>query len=189
MDEDISIINSNTRNEKIKNFFIQNKKNLISAVVIIVLMLIGYFGYDEYKSSKKIKVSESYNATIIDFDENNKSQTTDKLIKIINQEDATYSPLALYFIIDNNLLSDANIINSLFDILINKTPVEKEIKNLLKFCNLTFAPECLEFDKNKKSVSTASTFQVRQPIYKTSSNLWKHYEPYLVDYFNKLKTY
>jgi tetratricopeptide (TPR) repeat protein len=66
---------------------------------------------------------------------------------------------------------------------------EKEIKNLLKFCNLTFAPECLEFDKNKKSVSTASTFQVRQPIYKTSSNLWKHYEPYLVDYFNKLKTY
>ena len=54
MDEDISIINSNTRNEKIKNFFIQNKKNLISAVVIIVLMLIGYFGYDEYKSSKKI---------------------------------------------------------------------------------------------------------------------------------------
>ena len=41
MDEDISIINSNTRNEKIKNFFINNKKRLISAVVIIVVTLMG----------------------------------------------------------------------------------------------------------------------------------------------------
>ena len=40
MDEDISIINTNTRNEKIKNFFIQNKKKIISGLSFIVILLI-----------------------------------------------------------------------------------------------------------------------------------------------------
>ena len=38
MDEDLSIINANTRNEKIKNFFVNNKKLLISSVIILVLI-------------------------------------------------------------------------------------------------------------------------------------------------------
>ena len=47
MDEDISIINKNTRNEKIKNFFINNKKSLISTLIIFILILFGYFAYEE----------------------------------------------------------------------------------------------------------------------------------------------
>ena len=53
MDEDIEIINTQTRNEKIKNFFINNKNSLISILVIIILALIGYFSFEEYQSSKK----------------------------------------------------------------------------------------------------------------------------------------
>jgi hypothetical protein len=173
MDEDISIINSNTRNEKIKNFFIQNKKYLISAVVIVVLILVGYFGYDEYKTGKKIKISESYNATIIDFNENNKSQTVDKLIAIINQEDATYSPLALYFIIDNNLLDDVELINSLFDILINKTPVEKEIKNLIIYKKALFNAD--ESDESR-------LLNILNPII-NSDSVWKSHALYLMAEF------
>ena len=45
MDQDIEIINVNTRNEKIKNFFINYKKQLISILVIIILSLFGYFFY------------------------------------------------------------------------------------------------------------------------------------------------
>ena len=173
MDEDISIINSNTRNEKIKNFFIQNKKYLISAVVIIVLILVGYFGYDDYKTGKKIKISESYNATIIDFNENNKSQTVDKLIAIVNQEDATYSPLALYFIIDNNLLDDVDLINSLFDILINKTPVEKEIKNLIIYKKALFNAD--EGDESR-------LLNILNPII-NSDSVWKSHALYLMAEF------
>jgi len=173
MDEDISIINSNTRNEKIKNFFIQNKKYLISAVVIVVLILVGYFGYDDYKTGKKIKISESYNATIIDFNENNKSQTVDKLIAIVNQEDATYSPLALYFIIDNNLLDDVELINSLFDILINKTPVEKEIKNLIIYKKALF-----NADEGKES----RLLNILNPII-NSDSVWKSHALYLMAEF------
>ena len=173
MDEDISIINSNTRNEKIKNFFIQNKKYLISAVVIVVLILVGYFGYDDYKTGKKIKISESYNATIIDFNENNKSQTVDKLIAIVNQEDATYSPLALYFIIDNNLLDDVEPINNLFDILINKTPVEKEIKNLIIYKKALFNAD--EGDESR-------LLNILNPII-NSDSVWKSHALYLMAEF------
>ena len=53
MDEDISIINKNTRNEKIKNFFINNKKTLISTLITLILILFGYFAYEEIQSRKK----------------------------------------------------------------------------------------------------------------------------------------
>ena len=45
MDEDIEIINTNTRSEKIKNFFIDNKKILLSIIVVIILSLLIFFGY------------------------------------------------------------------------------------------------------------------------------------------------
>jgi len=64
-----------------------------------------------------------------------------------------------------------------------------EIQKLLQFCNLSFDNSCLDFQNNKKSVSTASTFQVRQPIYKSSSAAWKNYENFLADDFKNLKFY
>ena len=106
MEEDLAIINSNTRNEKIKNFFINNKKKIIIFLSITVLFLIGFFGYNEFKDNQKIKLSNLYNSTIINYSDENKALTTDKLVDIINKEDPTYSPLSLYFIIDNNLIKD-----------------------------------------------------------------------------------
>ena len=53
MDEDTAIINSNTRNERIKNFFVNNKKKIIIFLSLIILFLVISFGYLEYKKSKK----------------------------------------------------------------------------------------------------------------------------------------
>jgi len=64
-----------------------------------------------------------------------------------------------------------------------------EIKKLLNFCDLDFHKDCIDFQKNKKSVSTASSFQVRQPIYKSSSSAWKNYEIFFKDYFDQLEIY
>ena len=50
MDEEVTIIDSNTRNEKIKNFFINNKKNLIIGFSIILVVIIGYLSINEIKS-------------------------------------------------------------------------------------------------------------------------------------------
>ena len=59
MDEDISIIDTRTRNEKIKNFFTNNKKNIAILISIIILLFFGYFGYDEIKKKKQSKISWS----------------------------------------------------------------------------------------------------------------------------------
>ena len=55
MDEDISIIDTRTRNEKIKNFFIKNKKNLIIISLILISLIFGYFIFEELK--KKIRLN------------------------------------------------------------------------------------------------------------------------------------
>ena len=95
MDEDLAIIDSNTRNEKIKNFFIKNKMKLIIFLSFLILVLLGYFGYDAFKNKKIIEISNLYNSTIIEYSEDNKNLTKQRLIDIINQKDPTYSPLSL----------------------------------------------------------------------------------------------
>ena len=131
MDEDTAIINSNTRNEKIKDFFIKNKKLLISFLVIILVLLMGYFAFAEYQDKKKIKISDQYNKTVFEYSGINKENTKSILIDLINKKDSTYSPLALYFIIDNALIIEQSTVNKLFDVIIEDVSLEKEVKNLI----------------------------------------------------------
>ena len=67
MDEDISIINSNTRNEKIKNFFLNNKKKLLAFLLVVVIMLIFFFSYEEFKDYQRQKVSNLFYSNINRF--------------------------------------------------------------------------------------------------------------------------
>ena len=55
MDENFSIINTNSRNEKIKNFFIKNKNKIIVSLVILIIIILGVFSYDKYLANKKKK--------------------------------------------------------------------------------------------------------------------------------------
>ena len=119
MDEDISIINTNTRNEKIKNFLIQNKKKIIAGLVVITILLISYFAIGEYQNSKKIKISNTFNLVTINYSESNKEKTAKDLIQLVNEKNSTYSPLSLYLIIDNGLIKEKKTINELFDIILS----------------------------------------------------------------------
>ena len=125
MDEEISVINKNTRNEKIKNFFINNKKSLIGSFIIIILLVFGYFGYQELKKNKKTALADKYNQIILNFDSKTDENTKKDLIDIIFKKDPTYSPLSLYFIIDNQISSSNDEINDYFDILINEINLNK----------------------------------------------------------------
>ncbi len=58
MDEDISIINANTRQEKIKNFFIKNKKTLIAILSSIILLVFAYFVFGEIEDRKIKSLAE-----------------------------------------------------------------------------------------------------------------------------------
>jgi predicted negative regulator of RcsB-dependent stress response len=174
MDEEITIINSNTRNEKIKNFFINNQKNLIIGFSILLVAITGYLSIEKTKERKKIKLANHFNTTIISFKTENKQKTIDQLSKLINENDNTYSPLALYFLLDNNLINDNDEINILFDELINETNLDKEIKNLIIYKKALF---------NSNDALENDLLQIVNPII-NSESIWKSHALYLLaEYF------
>ena len=174
MDEDLSIINTNTRNEKIKNFFVNNKNKIISGIIILIIIIVGVFSYDKYLINKKKDISDSYNSIIIDYSEKTKEKTASSLIEIINKKDPTYSPLSLYFIIDNNLVSDQSKINSLFDILIKDTSLDSEIKNLIIYKKALF---------NADNAQESDLLNMLNPLI-NSKSVWKSHSLYLMaEYF------
>ena len=56
---------------------------------------------------------------------------------------------------------------------------EGEIRRLLDYCGLPFEASCLRFFQNDRPVRTASSEQVRQPIYREGVDHWRHYAPWL----------
>lgn len=64
---------------------------------------------------------------------------------------------------------------------------DTEIRRLLEALNLDWEPRCLEFHKSERNVHTASKFQVRQPMYKTSINRWKRFERHLTPLLDALE--
>ena len=174
MDEEISIIDTNTRNEKVKIFFVNNKKKLIAITTIFLILVTGYFSFDAFKKKEKVNLANKFNLTIINFKTENSKKTIEDLINIIKENDNTYSPLALYFLIDNNLVNEQEEINFLFDELINKTNLEEEIKNLNIYKKALF---------NSSFVTENELLQILNPIV-NSESIWKSHSLYLIaEYF------
>ena len=191
-EQEIELINNQTRNERFKNFFRNNKKKIFLLIFIFIIIIISYFFLKEVQESKKIGISEDYNSIIINYNENNKLDTANKLKTIILKKDETYSPLALYFIIDNNLIDSTEDINKFFDIVINETGLEKDIKNLNIYKKALFNSNLKD---EKKLLSIIS------PIIETT-NPWQSHSFFLLgefyysegnkekskDYFEKILT-
>lgn len=57
--------------------------------------------------------------------------------------------------------------------------LDSEVRRILDFCGLPFEEACIEFHKSDRPVNTASSEQVREPIYTSAVEFWKNYEPYL----------
>jgi len=174
MDEEIELINRNARNEKIKNFLSVNKKKIIISICALTLLIILYFLFLEIKERSKIKLAERYNKITIEYLSDKKKDIKDRLVEIINENDSTYSPLALYFLIDNQILKQNDEINELFDQVINKTKLEKEIKNLIIYKKGLF---------NSDFLSESELLNILNPII-NSESVWKSHALYLIaEYF------
>ena len=174
MEEDISIINSNTRQEKVKNFFVNNKNKIISTIIILVIILVGAYSFDSYKTNKKKEISNKFNSTTLSHSDNTKDLTIQNLVEIINEKDPTYSLLSLYFIIDNKLISNQSEINSYFDILIEKTSLDEEIKNLVIYKKALF---------NADQAQESDLLNILNPLI-NSKSVWKSHALYLMaEYF------
>ena len=174
MDEDISAINASTRNEKIKNFFVNNRKRIIAILSTLILIVVGYFAYEEISKRSKLKIADQYNNSKINFFSGNKSNIENEMVYIIKKKNKTYSPLALYFLLDNNIISSKDKINNLFDIVINDIPLDKEIKNLIIYKKALY---------NSDSKNENDLLKMLNPII-NSESIWQSHALYLLgEYF------
>ena len=173
MDEEIEIINANTRVEKLKNFLISKRKQLITLLILIVLILISFFGYQEFNTRSKEKLANKFNEIVTNFENEKKQNINNNLIEIIRAKDKTYSPLAFFFLLDNDLISSNQEINSYFDLLINDVSLDKEIKNLTIYKKGLF---------NSDFVDENQLLDILNPVIKSES-IWKPQAMYLMAEF------
>jgi len=174
MDEEIAIIDELTRREKFTNFIINNKKKiyLVLGSVLFILFLIFYLL--DLKEKKRIEISDQFIDASIKYDPNNKDISLNIFKNIIQKNDSTYSPLALFFVIDNKLLNSTEEINSLIDNVIKNSKLENEIKNLIIYKKALINSELL----NEKNL-----IEILNPIIHSES-IWRPHALLLLgDYF------
>ena len=173
MSEDIEIINQNTKIEKLKNFFSNNYKKLIGSLVLILLVIFSYFGFQEYQKKQKIKIAEIYNQITLKEITVEDTNDIEQLIQIVKEKDPIYSALSLYFIIENKLVKDKKEINNFFDLVI-KSQEENEIKKLIIYKKAMY---------NADKISENELLDILNPVLKSES-VWKSHALLLMaDYF------
>ena len=177
MDQEVEIINTETRKEKIKNFIINKKNTIISILIFFVIILFGFFIYQEYLEKNKVKLANKYNALIIEYENGNETNILNSMKEIIKHKDRTYSPLAFYYLLDNNLITSQEEINTYFDIIINEIGLDNENKNLTIFKKGLF---------NSEFVNENELLNILNPVIKSDS-IWKPHALYLMAeyYFSK----
>ena len=174
MNEEPQIISNDVKSNDLKNILLNNKKSIIVVLVIILLSLFSYFFYADYKKDQKLQISQQYNSAVINYNKNNPSLSISSMKIIINLKDSTYSPLALYFLLDNNLLTNKDEVNQYFDVLIKDVKLEKEIVNLLIFKKGLY---------NSETANEDELLNILYPLI-NSDNLWKSHALYIIaEYF------
>ena len=119
-------------------------------------------------------VANKYNNAVIEYENGDKSKIISSMKEIIEDKNNTYSPLGLYFLIDNNLIDNKDEVNNLFDILINETNLESEIKNLMIYKKGLY---------NSNFVSENELIKILSPII-NSESIWRSHALYLMaEYF------
>ena len=174
MDEEITIIDSKTRNEKIKNFLIEKKKILISILGFIIILILSFYTHQMYKDNLRHNISDKYNAAVIQYNNGNQQSSILQMKEMVENRDSSYSPLALYFLIDNKLIDNKNEVNEMFDVLIDKTSLQTEIKNLIIYKKALY---------NSDFTNEDELLDILRPII-NSNSVWKSHALYLLaEYF------
>jgi len=131
------ILNNSFQN-KIINFIKMKQKNLIVLLVLLIFTLFGYFFYENLKKKNEIQISAQFTKASIQFKLKEINYAKQLLLDIVNKKHKFYSPLALYFIIDNNLEKDPEKVITFFDKILSINSIDKENLNLIKIKKAIF---------------------------------------------------
>jgi len=131
------ILKKNFQN-KFLDFVKKNLKTLVVLTVFFTVLLFLYFLNISLQKKNEIKLSEQYTQATIHFKQKKINKSKLLLESVIDKSHKFYSPLALYFIIDNNLELDSSKVIILFDKILNISSIDKENINLIKIKKAIF---------------------------------------------------
>ena len=171
--QEIELINKSTKLNKIQNF-IKNNSKILLLTIIIILLVIGFY-YFNIKSNNKSKIDNSnkFNKVILNHQNNPNINISRELIEIITSKDKTYSPLALYYLIENNLIDSNQEINKYFDLIINDLDLEINIKKINIYKKALY---------NADKVAEKDLLKILEPLLSEKS-IWKSHATYLLAEF------
>ncbi len=181
MTTDLTENNNNlSRRDKLIQFYKSNKA-LIFSIFAIILILLGSFSYyNHHLKIKKILISDNFINAKIYLQDGKKDKALKLLKEIIFSNSNIYSPICLFLILDQNLISESTEISALFDHILKNNKFDKEIKNLIIYKQAIFNSSF----KDEKALLT--------DIYPllNSDSVWKSHGLLLLgDFFVEKKDY
>ena len=169
-----------TRKSKLKKIY-ESNKILIYLFIFIIIIFFSYFSYYlGNKEKERILLSENYVEAKIYLENGSKIEALDLLKNAIFANDATYSTLSFFMILDQNLIKDYKELTSLFNHLLENNKFDKEIKNLLVYKKALFSSD---------HVDESELLAEIKPLL-NKENLWRPHALLLLgDYFVSKKEY
>ena len=169
-----------TKKNKLKIFYNKYKILFFSilSLLFVLVALISFFYKNE--ESKKIILSENYIKAKIFIKEGNKEEAKNILKDIIVENNSTYSTLALFLIINENLIKEKSDLLSIFDKVIEKKAIDVELKNLVIFKKMLYQSN---FASEAELLESANILINSETIWKPNALLL------MADYFTHKKEY
>ena len=181
MDQNLSEIQRDiTKKSKLRKFYDVNKTLILLFLTLLIITIGSVSFYLSSKEKERVSLSDNYIKGKIYLKNGEKNKAKNILRKNIYENDATYSTLSLFLILNENLITEKKELLNLFNHVLENNKYEKELKDLLIYKKALFQSDF---------ASEMELLEVVKPLI-NSDSLWKPNALLLIgDYFASKKEY
>ena len=169
-EQEFNIINRETNKKKIADFAKKNRNIFLILILIIILLIIGFFSYDIYENNKRSNLANKFNNAVNNHKIGGNPYILENMTEIIESRDKTYSPLALYYLVDNDLIDSIEDINKHFDVIIYDLGLDTSLVQLNIYKKVLY---------NADRLGEKELLNMIDPILNTE-NTWQSHSLYLL---------
>ena len=163
-----------TKKSKLKLFYESNKVLIYSFIFVLIFSIAAFTYYVEDQEKKRFLLSENYVKAKILLSNGKNDEAFNLLKNIVVSNDDVYSSLALFMILNQNLITDQKEISSLFNNLLEKNKFNEEMRNLILYKKALY---------NSNNSSENELINILNPVI-NSESIWKSHALYLMaEYF------
>tara|TARA_Y100001970_G_scaffold129448_1_gene159630 strand:+ start:119 stop:682 length:564 start_codon:yes stop_codon:yes gene_type:complete len=167
-------MNIDSPENNILNFIKSNSKIFIYSLALILVILLVIFWFINNRENNKVIISDNYIKAQSLLKNKKKDDAKKILLDIVEKNNSPYSSLALFLIIENNLIENKSEVLAYFDTVIENTNLKEEDLNLIKFKKAMYISDL----KNEQEI-----LKLLNPIIKSDS-VWKsHVLKFLGDFY------